>query len=29
MRRDAIIKLGLEQNPDYLPFFEARSRKGN
>jgi len=24
MRRDAIIKLGQEQNPEYLPFFEAR-----
>jgi urea transport system permease protein len=27
MRRDAIIKLGLEQNPEYLPFFEARAAK--
>lgn len=24
MRRDAIIKLGQEQNPEYLPHFEAR-----
>ena len=24
MRRDAVIKLGQEQNPDYVPFFEAR-----
>jgi urea transport system permease protein len=24
MRRDAVIKLGQEQNPDYLPHFEAR-----
>ena len=24
MRRDAIIKLGQEQSPEYLPFFEAR-----
>ena len=24
MRRDAVIKLGQEQNADYLPFFEAR-----
>jgi urea transport system permease protein len=24
MRRDAVIKLGQAQNPDYLPFFEAR-----
>src|SRR6266850_2340389 len=24
MRRDAIIKLGQEQNPEYLPFFETR-----
>ncbi|MDB6035160.1 MAG: urea transporter permease [Verrucomicrobiales bacterium] len=27
MRRDAITKLGLEQNTDYLPFFEARAAK--
>lgn len=26
MRRDAVIKLGQEQNPDYLPFFEARQK---
>lgn len=25
MRRDAVTKLGLEQNPDYLPFFENRA----
>ncbi len=24
MRRDAVIKLGQEQNPEYLPFFETR-----
>jgi urea transport system permease protein len=24
MRRDAVIKLGQEQNPDYLPHFEGR-----
>jgi urea transport system permease protein len=24
MRRDAVIKLGQEQNADYVPFFEAR-----
>ena len=24
MRRDAVVKLGQEQNPDYLPQFEAR-----
>jgi urea transport system permease protein len=24
MRRDAVVKLGQEQNPDYLPHFEAR-----
>jgi urea transport system permease protein len=24
MRRDAVIKLGQEQNPEYLPYFEAR-----
>jgi urea transport system permease protein len=24
MRRDAVIKLGQEQNPEYLPHFEAR-----
>jgi urea transport system permease protein len=29
MRRDAITKLGLEQNPEYLPFFEARSAQEN
>ncbi|HEX7862645.1 MAG TPA: urea ABC transporter permease subunit UrtB [Verrucomicrobiae bacterium] len=27
MRRDAVIKLGQEQNPDYLPFFEERLTK--
>jgi len=26
MRRDAVIKLGQEQNPDYLPHFESRQR---
>ncbi len=25
LRRDAIIKLGLDQNAEYLPFFEARA----
>ena len=24
LRRDAVTKLGQEQNPDYLPYFEAR-----
>ncbi|MGC3957321.1 MAG: hypothetical protein QM813_04955 [Verrucomicrobiota bacterium] len=24
MRRDAVIKLGQEQNVDYIPYFEAR-----
>lgn len=24
MRRDAVVKLGQEQNPDYLPHFESR-----
>ena len=27
IRRDAVIKLGQEQNPDYLPFFEERLSK--
>lgn len=27
MRRDAIVKLGQEQNAEYLPFFEARLKK--
>ncbi len=26
MRRDAVVKLGQEQNPDYLPHFEARQK---
>ena len=26
MRRDAVTRLGQEQNPDYLPHFEARTR---
>jgi len=26
MRRDAVTKLGQEQNPDYLPHFEARTK---
>ena len=29
MRRDAVIKLGQEQNPDYLPFFQERLSKDN
>jgi len=27
MRRDAIIKLGQDQNPEYLPYFQARLPK--
>ncbi|HVY68280.1 MAG TPA: urea ABC transporter permease subunit UrtB [Verrucomicrobiae bacterium] len=27
MRRDAVVKLGQEQNTEYLPFFEARQGK--
>ena len=27
MRRDAVIKLGQDQNPDYIPYFEARMQR--
>ena len=27
MRRDAVIKLGQEQNPDYLPYFDVRLQR--
>ena len=29
MRRDAVTKLGMDQNIDYLPYFEARLQKEN
>ena len=29
MRRDAVIKLGQEQNADYIPFFDARLKTEN